>query len=506
MSNHSTIFISAYRGVSIRYILYSDIFKTLRAKGIKIVVFLKDNDLDYYREQLGEDENLIFEPVLFDQANKNYRTGHVHQFFVLVRKCMSGGTKGMKNSTDEVRLYYYGLQLSGTWKAKVFFKGIELLARIGKRFPIARKSIVQLESWLFPGQFYDPYFEKYRPQLLLVSSLGYMIDPYFMRAAKRHGCQVASIIHSWDNPTTKDYRGADPNYVIVWNEIMKQEVHLFHDILESRIFKGGIAHWDFYFNPHHSFCAKEEFLKRHQIAPHRKIIFYGTSGPNNFPRTLDGVEALLQKMEEGALQEAVHLLVRLHPGYFSRKKGGAQQTISQYEEQITHIQKQYGHRVTFNWPMTKLLKDDLHLPVEDLYHLADILHHADVMLTEYSTLMIEGAIFDLPIINVSLYNYRDTEKPTAYFETYTHIKRILQTGACKNAYTLDQVIAFINEYLANPKKEQAQRKRLVAQEITTNPGIAGESIGKYLLQLIEPPQAHQGAFAPQSVEEKIARI
>ena len=62
-----TIFISAYRNVSIRYILYSDIFKELRRKDVKIVVFLKDNDLGYYRSRLGNGK-IIVAPVLFDDA------------------------------------------------------------------------------------------------------------------------------------------------------------------------------------------------------------------------------------------------------------------------------------------------------------------------------------------------------------------------------------------------------------------------------------------------------
>ena len=67
MSGHPTIFISAYRNFSIRHILYSDIFKELKNSGSRIVVFLRDNDLDYYREKLG-DENVVFEPVLYDRA------------------------------------------------------------------------------------------------------------------------------------------------------------------------------------------------------------------------------------------------------------------------------------------------------------------------------------------------------------------------------------------------------------------------------------------------------
>ena len=94
--------------------------------------------------------------------------------------------------------------------------------------------------------------------------------------------------------------------------------------------------------------------------------------------------------------------------------------------------------------------------------------------------MIEAAIFDLPIINVAMHKFRDTVKPASYFENFTHIKRILKTGACKNAYNYDEYITYINEYLENPSRDSQNRKKLVAQEITTNIGCAGQAIGKHL--------------------------
>jgi hypothetical protein len=83
-----------------------------------------------------------------------------------------------------------------------------------------------------------------------------------------------------------------------------------------------------------------------------------------------------------------------------------------------------------------------------------------------------------------MFNYRNTDKPASFFETYTHLKRILNTGACKNSYSIDQLIENIIRYLKNPSLEKAQRKNLVDQEITTNKGVAGEAIGNYIAGLL----------------------
>ena len=56
MNSKKTIFISAYRNISIRYYLHTNILDKLRKdKNIRLVIFVKDNDVNYYQEMLGLD-------------------------------------------------------------------------------------------------------------------------------------------------------------------------------------------------------------------------------------------------------------------------------------------------------------------------------------------------------------------------------------------------------------------------------------------------------------------
>ena len=67
---------------------------------------MKDNDLEHYREVIGGD-NITFEPVLFDRAYKQLRTGKFQQILLLVQKLMSGSNKDYENSTDKAFFYWY---------------------------------------------------------------------------------------------------------------------------------------------------------------------------------------------------------------------------------------------------------------------------------------------------------------------------------------------------------------------------------------------------------------
>jgi hypothetical protein len=475
----ATLFISAYRSVSVRYILYSDVFQELKAKGLRIVLFLKDKDLEYYRG-LFEDRNVSVEPILFDRAMRTLRKNRLNRMLSLIRRCMSGSRDGIENTTNQVYLFLHGREMGSNFKSRAAFRLVRLAAALCRKHVMLRKGLLALESIASPGRLYDPYFRKYRPDILLVSSIGYMIDPFFMRAARRHRCKVVSIIHNWDNPTTKDYRGAAPDHVIVWNEIMKQEIVAFHDIPEDKVHIGGIAHWDIYFNASFHPRPKRDFLDAYQLKKDRKLLLYGTSSYMIFRQTFDVIEALLAAAAGDRFVQPVQLMVRLHPAYFITDHWGGGQVIGHYQERIERLYRSYPGLIVFAHPQVRILNDDIDMPKEDMYLLAEKLHYADILLTEYSTLCIEGAIFDLPVVNAALYHFRDTEKPISYLETFTHIQRLLSYKASRNARSFDQLVHDINAYLEDPAMDRENRRRLVASEVTHHPGCAGVRIAEFI--------------------------
>lgn len=499
MTSTPTIFISAYRNFSVRYILYSDIFRVLKNSGARIVVFLRDNDLEYYRDRLGG-RNVVFEPVLFEAAMRETRRGRIRRLLVITRKCISGSASGYKNTSNNLRLYQYRTEMVQGPKGWLEFQFVRALSALGRKFHHVRVGLVAFESWLFPGRMYDSYFERYNPQMFIISSLGYMIDPLFMRAAKRHGCKVVSVIHNWDNPSTKDYRGAVPDWVIAWNETMKREVNVFHDIPNENIHVGGVAHWDLYFNGRFSPRPKEEFLQSNGLSPERMIILYGASDLRAQPRSFEVIEEVLQAINEDRFSSPAQLLVRMHPTYLLGERGGKDKVVGRYRnwmDNIEAIKERYGDLVSFVPPAIKVLNDDIDVDLEDTHRLAEILFHSDVLLTEYSTLNIEAAIFDLPVVNLVLYNWWNTPKPAAFGEAFFHVQRLLNHGAATSAYNFDELLEYIEFYLQDRRRQRQERENLVNEMVSTNRGSAGEAIGKLLVSFL---RGEPGAFQSVTAE------
>ena len=106
------------------------------------------------------------------------------------------------------------------------------------------------------------------------------------------------------------------------------------------------------------------------------------------------------------------------------------------------------------------------------------------MLTEYSTTILEAAICDLPVVNISLYEFAGTDVSASLNNDFAHIKRILDTGALQTASTEAQVIEFINYYLEDRSRDRENRQKLVDSIVDHNRGVAGQDIGKYIYGLL----------------------
>ncbi len=475
MKNNKTVFISAYRNVSIRYILYSDIFSELKKNNFMIYIFVKDNDVEHYKN-IFNDINVKVLSVKFYEAmelNKKY----LNTIFTLSRRIFSGSKSNYKNTTDHYRKKQIIAENSSGLLSGVRLFLVKILSFLGSKSKFVRTLFLKIEELILNGNIYNNYFEKYEPDLLIISSLGNQIDAQFMRCAKRKKCKVVTIIHNWDNPTTKGYKGASPNLVICWNEIMKKEVSIFQDIINSNIVVGGIAHWDIYFRK--EIIKNRNFFKdNYNLDSNKKTIFYGSSSPFIFQKTLNSIESILDLISKKKIEHKTQLFVRLHPSYLNIKDNN--QLLDNYRNKIDHIKNKYKNLVFFNTPKVKKINDDVDLPISDIKTLGNILINSALVINEYSSLMIEAAIFNKPIINIGLHSYRDTNDPISVLEDFTHIKRIIKTGATKQCHNLDNLMNCINDYLAKPELDENHRKKLINQEIISNNSNSGQYIGNII--------------------------
>ncbi|MBT6227932.1 MAG: hypothetical protein HOI47_14900 [Candidatus Scalindua sp.] len=471
-----TVFIAAYRSFSVRYLLYTDVFKYIQGKELQIVLILRDTELEYYREKFNY-PNVVFEPFMYETAYSYLFKIPNSKFLVKARRHLYSINR-RENTTAKFQFAFFR-KISGI-RSCIDAIRIYLSVFILSRVRILRKALLKFECRLFDGRFYDGLFEKYKPALLITSSIGHNCDAYIMRAAKRWNCKTMAIIHSWDNTTSKGYKGVDPDYVVAWHKHMKEELVSFHDVDEKTIHVGGIAHWDYHWKRVNSPENRKEFFVNTGLSMDKKVVFLGLSNPKVFRSTLNILQELLEKAVNDEFYCKVQFLVRIHPMFLMSGGSNANNENKLYMQEIKKIEERYKGLVKFNFPEMPIICKDVDMPISGLLSLSDILRYSDVMITQFSTLMIEAAIYDLPIINAGIGNLRDTSIEAENYKDWMHVKRIVRTKACKLASNIDELCTFINMYLEDRSRDSEYRKLLADEECSINRGCAGKKIAEYI--------------------------
>jgi CDP-glycerol glycerophosphotransferase (TagB/SpsB family) len=122
---------------------------------------------------------------------------------------------------------------------------------------------------------------------------------------------------------------------------------------------------------------------------------------------------------------------------------------------------------------------------------ASMMAYADVFLTVYSTMVVETAIHDRPIISVTIDTPGGWNMPDVYSLPLTAIgewpthQRFRQSGAGRVAASKAQVRDLVNFYLKDPSVDGDKRRKFIQDECTYTDGSAGRRTGEYLLHIIE---------------------
>jgi CDP-glycerol glycerophosphotransferase (TagB/SpsB family) len=131
-----------------------------------------------------------------------------------------------------------------------------------------------------------------------------------------------------------------------------------------------------------------------------------------------------------------------------------------------------------------------HYSGEDMDEKSSMMAWSDVFLTVYSTMVVETAIHDRPIISVTIdtaggWNMKDVYSLplTAIGDWPTH-QRFRVSGAGRVAANQEQVCEYINFYLLNPDANREERRKFIQNECTYTDGCAGERTGRFLLSIM----------------------
>ena len=472
------IFIIADHGLALIYFLQSDIVPMLLKAGVEVILFVDDGALQVIEARFHR-PGLVFEGIRTKECEHYFQTvdHFIQRCLVMLR--WVGGSKRINVTAMEGNYHLQAMGFVGRGRyALPILRGITWLMR---RSWVLRRLVVRSQSHYTP-HIYDDLFEKYQPDLVVARTPGWRTDRYILREAARRGISTAAVIVGWDNPSSYNLSGAQVDNITCWSEVQKKELVLGSDWNPERVFIGGVPAYDGYFR-REWLIPRDEYYRQHGLDPKRKLLAYACSFETLHPN-FSNMQAIADLVDNGELTEPCQLLIRFHPNHFikgSRFEEERWRTV-EYVKKMPHV-----HTIE---PVS--LGGGLGFySGEDMPEKASMMAYSDVFLTVYSTMVVEAAIHNRPIVSVTIdtpggWNMKDVYSlPLTSIGDWPTHQRFRYSGAGRVADNRVTIKEIVNFYLKNPNADCERRRKFTLDECTYTDGTAGRRSAENILSWLK---------------------
>jgi hypothetical protein len=300
------------------------------------------------------------------------------------------------------------------------------------------------------------------PALVVSASPETFYDFPWLVAAGRLGLPRTIWIRSWDNLTSKMSCQPGGDAYLVWSALMERELRdRYPEFRRSAAIEVGAPQFDGHRDPS-NLMSREELCRTVGLDPARPFVLYCTGGPHivvEEHRLVRDVERALARLPESRRPQ---LLVRLHPYFWGTE-------LRPYDEL----------RGLAIWPrqedVQRLRGGSTSGLIEDYSIMLSSFHHQAVNVNVASTVTLDSAIFDKPIINPA---YEPDPSRHAFVAVprvyrYDHYQNVVATGAVALARSPDHLASLLSDALETPARyarERAELTRLVCGRVDGRSG------------------------------------
>lgn len=326
--------------------------------------------------------------------------------------------------------------------------------------------------------FYDrvfaDIFKKYNPDLVFSPTIYSENDLRLLKYCVRVGVTTIGMIKSWDNLTSKDFLLIPPDFLIVHNPRIKNEAHIYGDYPLDRIFVSGIPQFDKYVQNDFVF-DKDIFFKKFNLDLNKKLILYSAVGSWLFPREREMIQLLSKMANSGEFILPSQVFVRLHPAYSSE------------DEIINRIQNIVVYRPGGS-SNVEGFKAVWEFDEAETKILASTIKWSDVSINCGSTMTIESAFFDRPIVNIDFDSENGNDKyDKSVHRLYCreHYVPLVNSGGISFPKSVQELKEHINDYILNPSKDSDGRRNIVTDQCYFVDGMSGSRISDFIISKIK---------------------
>ena len=322
--------------------------------------------------------------------------------------------------------------------------------------------ICHFESWLPADEGLVAYLHAIGPDAMVVTPLvlrgpSGAQQTQLVKAARRLRIPVALGVGSWDHLSSKGLIRVQPDCVLLWNDVQRDEAVHMHGVPPARIVVTGAQPFDTWFGRQPS-LTRAEFLCRVGLPDRRPVLVYvgssrGIARPDlevAFVREwLDAIRGAADPALRGA-----SVLIRPH---YSNMETWA--TVNWPD--VDRAPSDPGVGATVIYPRQRPSLPMTDLDASDYFH---SLFFAEAIVGINTSAMVEAAIVGRPVLTVRTPAFGDTQSETMHFRYL-----LPAGGGCVQASaTFEEHLAQLRQTLADPDRDAAQRAQFVRRFVRPN--------------------------------------
>jgi hypothetical protein len=313
---------------------------------------------------------------------------------------------------------------------------------LGRSRWIRRAAVPRLWLRIFRERPFMALFDEYHPDIVFAPHMYGWFDTLVIAEAKRRGIRTVGMPAGWDH-LDKYFLPFHTDRLLVQSDQVRR-MALAHQAYDAdAITVTGYPHFDFLVKKEYA-ASRGETLARLGFPADARYLLY-VSGSAYCPDEPEVIERILAWADEGRFgARNVRLVIRPYQGGRGKDKAFDEQKFNRFE---TH-------------PRVVFYRRDFWGDMEKSIYFINILTHADVVLSIYSTMIMEAAVLDRPLMTIAFdgSHVRPYHRSLRRFEEFDHFRDVLATGAVRTARDFSGLEADICAYLDDPGRDSDARE------------------------------------------------
>ncbi|MBU1179780.1 CDP-glycerol glycerophosphotransferase family protein [Patescibacteria group bacterium] len=452
-----TVFITITRGILMRNILRSKAFEIFKQqKDLRIVVLIQNiynlELPEYLVKELGGD-NIIFEFVpnqTISKLQRGFNSLTNYLVFTDSSKYYLAERPELSKRINEFSFFFFSL----------IYKPLS-------KFNFLKKIARKIDLLIYKNEMIAKLFDKYNPNLVFSTAILSGMDFDILKEAKKRKIKTISMPKSWDNLDRILFR-VEPDIFLVQNENMKEQTVKHQAINPDKIKVVGFPQFDIY--KEDVLTSKEAYCEKKGLDSNLPILFLGSEGIWS-----EGDERIFEEIilcrERGEVKSC-NIVVRPH---FSIAHKNTYEKFRQYKNICIDNFFRKSNFFGDKWDPTR----------EDQIDLTNLLYHCSALITFASTLALDSACFNKPVIAVAYgINFKNNKDITEVIYKKGYYEQVAETGAPMLVYSKEELVSAINQSIENPYTRQEEVRKLRKDMCGAVDGGSGERIARFVFEYL----------------------